>query len=281
MTVQAYRPAPEALRPHVRSLWYVRGAPERRYERILPQPVAHLIVNLSEPYRLLSRGGEEVGEPFAGAFVSGLQREYLVIENPDELWQCGAEIAPAGLAGLLSVPPVALAGRVRDADGIIAGSAAWRERLQAAGEGDVDGDATLDVLESLLLDALGSADQPDPVAVAALARLDEDPDLPIAALADAIGIGGTRLVERFRAAVGIPPKPYADLVRFARFLAAIPFDVPEPRWSELVAGTGYYDQPHFIRSFKRYTGYTPTQYLEGIRRFGADWPSFVPMDEPA
>ena len=39
-----------------------------RYERIVPIPAVHLIVNLSgEPYRVLRRGGEEVGDTLAMA----------------------------------------------------------------------------------------------------------------------------------------------------------------------------------------------------------------------
>jgi AraC-like DNA-binding protein len=271
----AYRPAPPALRSVVRSLWFHEQAPVRRYERILPQPVAHLIVNLSDPYRLLTRGGEWVGEPFRAAFVSGLQPEYLVIENPDWLWQCGAELEPAGIAALVSAAPADLAARVRDADALIAGSDGWRDALRAA---DRDPESTLDVLTDLLVAALRPAFEPDPFVTDALARLDADPDLPIARLASDLGLSHEQLIRRFRDKVGVTPKTYADLARFSHFLNAIPFD-SVPTWSELVAATGYHDQPHFIRSFKRYTGYTPSQYLAGVREHGAEFPSFVPMDE--
>ena len=271
----AYRPAPPELRPFVRSLWFNEAPPVRRYERILPQPVAHVIVNLSEPYRLLARGGEWIGDPFRAAFVSGLQLEYLVIENPGHLWQCGAELEPAGLAALVSIPPADLTGRVRDADTLIAGSSSWRSTLQAA---DRDAERTLDLLTGLV----GAAVRPnftiDPVVADGLARLDADPDLPIAALAAELGVSHVRLIARFRDGLGVAPKTYADLARFSLFLNAIPFD-DVPTWSELVATTGYHDQPHFIRSFKRYTGYTPSQYLAGVRTYGAEFPSFQPMEQ--
>lgn len=271
----AYRPSPPALRSVVRSLWFHEAAPVRRYERILPQPVAHLVVNLADPYRLLTRGGEWVGDPFRAAFVSGLQPEYLVIENPDWLWQCGAELEPAGVAALVSVAPVELAARVRDADDLIAGSTGWRDTLRAA---DRDPEQTLDVLTGLLEAAVRPGFAIDPIVRHALGRLDSDPDLPIARLASDLDLSHDRLIRRFRAGVGVTPKTYADLVRFSHFLNAIPFD-DVPTWSELVAATGYHDQPHFIRSFKRYTGYTPSRYLAGVREYGAQFPSFQPMDE--
>ncbi|GHF05197.1 helix-turn-helix domain-containing protein [Pseudolysinimonas yzui] len=271
----AYRPAPPALRSVVRSLWFNEDPPRRRYERILPQPVAHVIINLSDPYRLLTRGGEWVGEPFRAAFVSGLQPEYLVIENPEWLWQCGAELEPAGLAALVSMPPSELTARVRDADDIITGSAGWRDALRAA---DHDPERTLDVLTELLEAALRPDVTIDADVREGLARLEADPDLPIARLASDLGLTHAHLIRRFRAAIGVAPKTYADLTRFSHFLNAIPFDAV-PTWSELVAATGYHDQPHFIRCFKRYTGYTPSRYLAGVREYGAEFPSFQPMDE--
>ncbi|WP_235564621.1 DUF6597 domain-containing transcriptional factor [Arthrobacter sp. Soil762] len=51
-------PAPARLQPYVSRFWFVRGAPRAKYEKILPGPSAHLILNLSSPYRLI--------DPFAG-----------------------------------------------------------------------------------------------------------------------------------------------------------------------------------------------------------------------
>lgn len=261
------------LAPFVRSFWFVRGAPVRRYERILPQAVAHLIVNLSEPYRLLTRGGEVIGQPFTGAFLSGLQREYLVIENPETLWQCGAELTPAGVAAFTTTPLVDLTDRVRDARPLIPWSDEWRDRLRAAG----DADDTLEVLQQLLRSARRRDVEIDERVAQAVARLDADPDIPIASLAAELGMSSGGLTALFRRGVGTTAKVYADLARFVGFLAGIPFDAV-PTWSELVARSGYYDQAHFIRSFKRYTGVTPSQYLDGIREFGAEYPSFLPVD---
>jgi AraC-like DNA-binding protein len=261
------------LAPFVRSLWFVRGAPVRRYERILPQAVAHLIVNLSDPYRLLTRGGSDVGEPFTGAFLSGLQREYLVIENPDTLWQCGAELTPAGVAAFTTTPLRDLTDRVQDAAPILRWSDGWRGRLQQTATAD---DA-LEVLQQLLRSVRRPEFAIEERVARAVTRLDEDPDIPIAALATEVGLSSGGFAALFRRGVGMTPKAYADLARFVGFLRRIPFD-DVPRWGDLVAGSGYYDQAHFIRSFKRYAGVTPSQYLEGIREFGAEYPSFLPMD---
>lgn len=261
------------LAPFVRSFWFVRGAPVRRYERILPQAVAHLIVNLSDPYRLLTRGGTAVGRPFTGAFVSGLQREYLIIENPDTLWQCGAELTPAGVAAFTMTPLRDLTDRVQDAGPILRWSDGWRDRLRETATAD---DA-LEVLQQLLRTVHRRDFAVDARVARAVGRLDEDPDIPIAALAHEVGLSSGGLAGLFRRGVGTTPKAYADLARFVGFLRRIPFD-DVPRWGDLVAASGYYDQAHFIRSFKRYAGVTPSQYLEGIREFGADYPSFLPVE---
>lgn len=263
------------LAPHIRAVWYLETPPERPYERILPQPAAHLIVNLSTPYQLVRHGDERMRVPFAGAFVSGLQREHLVIENPPTIRQCGAELAPAGIGALGPGVAARIAGRVVDAAEVIAAAGTWRGELLAASAPE----AALDAFVKLLADVLADAAPANPVAVAACAAIDADPDLPIAELAHQLGVTQARLLADVRAACGIPPKAYADLVRFRRFVDAIPFDGAAPRWADLVAATGYYDQPHFIRSFKRFTGYTPSAYYAGVSRYGREFALFVPNDD--
>ena len=76
------------------------------------------------------------------------------------------------------------------------------------------------------------------------------------------------------------PKVFADIVRFRQFVAALPLDGPMPPWSEFVGASGYYDQPHFIRVFRAFTGFTPSRYLEIVARYGTDYAAFVPLDTP-
>ena len=52
------RTAPPELEGIVSRLWVLETTPLRRFEKILPQPSAHLIVNLSTPYRLFDRRGQ-------------------------------------------------------------------------------------------------------------------------------------------------------------------------------------------------------------------------------
>jgi AraC-like DNA-binding protein len=41
----------------------------------------------------------------------------------------------------------------------------------------------------------------------------------------------------------------------------------------------YYDQPHLIRVFKRFSGFTPTEYLHVVQSYGAEYATFVPLEE--
>ena len=79
--------------------------------------------------------------------------------------------------------------------------------------------------------------------------------------------------------VGVGPRGFAELVRFHRFILGLPIGSRLPSWADLVAESPYYDQPHFIRAFRRFSGYTPVEYLARVVEFGPDAASFVPLDE--
>ena len=153
---------------------------------------------------------------------------------------------------------------------MLSGSAQLRDRLTGLPPA-----AALDELERFLT-ALRHG-EPDPLVVAACRAVDADTDVEIADLARSLGIGHTTLIARFRRSCGITPKAYADVVRFHRFLTGLPLDGPMPTWTELVASTSWYDQSHFIHTFKRFTGFTPARYLEIVGARGRDYASFVPL----
>ena len=59
------------------------------------------------------------------------------------------------------------------------------------------------------------------------------------------------------------PKLFLRVQRFHRLLARVS-RASEVQWTEIATGHGYYDQPHFIRDFRDFTGMTPSIYL--VRR---------------
>ena len=113
----------------------------------------------------------------------------------------------------------------------------------------------------------------------AWAGIQKDPDAPIPLIAAAAGTSHHRLIDEFRTWCGVTPKTYADIVRFRQFIDTLPLQGPMPSWAELVATSGYYDQPHFIRVFRAFTGLSPTRYLDIVARYGPEYAAFVPLAE--
>lgn len=274
-----------ALDGVVRSLWLVRGVAEHRLERIFPMPFAHVIVNLSDPYRATDPLTGVASGPLAAVFCSGLQSHFTLSENPAALFNLGAVIEPDAI-GRLGLEPALVTGRVVNVDAVLPDVARFRASALAAvldtAAGGVDderreaGEILLEGLDAALVMSLrGGA--PDDVVRRAVALLDEHPSRSVASVAAECDLSHKSLIERFRRATGVTPKFYATVVRFYRLIDELPLgdDVP---WADLAAATGYYDQSHVIRTFKAFTGFTPQDYYRIARTHGRDSARFVPVD---
>ncbi len=60
--------------------------------------------------------------------------------------------------------------------------------------------------------------------------------------------------------VGSNPKEYIRIIRFQRALFVLQNNT-DISMTQLAYECGYYDQPHLIREFKSFSGYTPKEYL--------------------
>lgn len=71
----------------------------------------------------------------------------------------------------------------------------------------------------------------------------------------------------FRDHLGISPKTLANIVRFQSFYRAWANAKTGDFYKDLLDNQ-YYDQAHFIKEFKRFTGYSPRQYAKERNEFG-------------
>ncbi|MCB5273034.1 hypothetical protein BJG92_00546 [Arthrobacter sp. SO5] len=274
-------PAPPALQPFVAAFWLVRGEPAARYEKILPGPSSHLVLNLSEPYRVIEPfrrgpGPDGPGRPAAtemtAGFHAGLQRSFLISENPERIFNIGAVLAPFGLPAFTAEPPAALQGRVVDADLIFPGFSGLRAELR-----DPTPAQAFAALGAFLTDRLRGAYRSDERAVSAVAALTTE-DVRVGVLAGRLGVSESTLERIMARECGVGPKAYADVCRFHRFVTAastLPKGAAAGR--ELLALADYYDQPHLIRAFRRFAGYTPSEYLRVVYEYGPEFATFVPL----
>ncbi|MFE4195835.1 DUF6597 domain-containing transcriptional factor [Paenarthrobacter sp. NPDC056912] len=270
-------PAPPGLQPFVTQLWFIRAQPQARYEKILPGPAAHLILNLSDPYRLISPA-ENAAEPTATevstGFYAGLQRSYLVSENPDQIFNVGARLTPFGLAAFTNQPPSGFQNRVVDAESVFPGFTELRSQLTDAEPGQA-----FAALTTFLQQQIRPDYRADPRAVKGVETLARE-DKEVNVLASELGISTSTLERIMMRDCGTTAKAYSDVCRFNRIVtqaAALPKGSVPGR--ELLHLADYYDQPHLIRAFRRFSGFTPTEYLHVVQSYGAEYAIFVPVED--
>lgn len=71
-----------------------------------------------------------------------------------------------------------------------------------------------------------------------------------------VGLSQRQLSRRFQEKIGLSPKVFLSVSRFVRSLAQLK-KYPHISLTEVACRSGYYDQAHFIRDYKIYTGYAP------------------------
>ncbi|MFC9019192.1 helix-turn-helix domain-containing protein, partial [Streptomyces albidoflavus] len=90
----------------------------------------------------------------------------------------------------------------------------------------------------------------------------------VGALAGELGWSRRYLTERFRGELGLSPKTFARVLRFAHAHELAVVGDPLP-WGEVAAVSGYADQAHLVREWREFTGRSPTAWRRGEVLLGA------------
>ena len=84
-------------------------------------------------------------------------------------------------------------------------------------------------------------------------------NIRIKELLSELHISQSAFEKRFRKAVGASPKKFASIVRFKNTICN--YD-PKKSLTNLGYETGFYDQAHFIKEFKNFTGDSPDIFFK-------------------
>lgn len=98
------------------------------------------------------------------------------------------------------------------------------------------------------------------LADAAVSLLHQPLTASIKGLANQLRVSERHLEIQFKKYVGLSPKTYSLIVRFKRMEQQLQAK-STVSWQQLGFANDYYDQNHFIKDFRRFTGHTPSDYL--------------------
>jgi AraC-like DNA-binding protein len=84
-----------------------------------------------------------------------------------------------------------------------------------------------------------------------------------------------RHIERtFNEYIGINPKKFGNTLKLHQFLRLLKYTSRLNNFTSLCYEAGYADQSHLIKEFRKYTGITPTQYLNNTNRLAVNFLEF-------
>lgn len=269
-------PAPPLDR-FIDDIYCLTGVPRHRRMNVPPMPSAHLFVNVGGPVRVWDSDPSVPPAVFTDGWFMGVWTRRFLVEYPTRVRVVGVHFKPWGISPFVDMPATELRNRWVPVDAV------WRrssDRIRNQIGGIASATEALRVLEHELRSRLAEAPSRGlDLVVRTGGRLETSHGaVAVGALTDAAGVSGNHLAAQFKSHVGVTPKRVARIYRFARLILSV--DVVRPvDWSELAQTAGYFDQAHFIREFKDFTGHTPTGYLALRRRFPAE-PGFAPDSGP-
>jgi len=242
-----------ALRRHIRTLtgWHERAdGPVVRDE--LPGGRVVLVVSFGPRMDI-------DGRRFT-SFAAGLHDAPAHTEHDGFGHGIQAYLTPLGARRFFGMPMGELTSRVVELEDLMGPCAAeLAERLAGAS----DWAARLDLFERAIARRVLAAPPVAPELEWAWARLlESDGSLPVGSLAAELGWSRRHLTARVREELGMPPKAIARILRFERAVERLRAG---DDLAALALEAGYYDQAHFNRDFRAFTGTTPTAYLPSVQ----------------
>lgn len=253
------------LRPHsileetVKCFWtHEADYSASTVQDIPPDGCVELIFNFGSPYHLLTTTPPRA---LSTAVMVGFQKEAIPIRVDGTVRVVAARLFAWGALTLLHEGMNASSGAVM---ALGTGWDALVDRLRTeVAQGNYE-KAALTLQDFLIQKALSRSYDAKLVRTAAKLLYHTKGQCRVEELADYCHASVRQLERGFQRIVGVSPKFFARTLRFERAQRRLMME-PELDLTTLAYDCGYFDQAHFIKDFKAFTGKTPSEYASEMR----------------
>lgn len=244
-----------ALQPYIRHFVISENDATSHYK---VYPGAGLVAGFQYKGRLHNLT-EQDNATLATAGITGMTDQYMIFGNQGPVGTVLVYFTDTGLAHFTALPVHELFNQCISLDSIFSTTHLrhTEERLSSA-HTDLQ---RINIIERFFL-ALLKDIQTDQLILEAIRMIyDSKGTIRIKELHTKLLISQSPFEKRFRRLVGASPKKFASIVRFNAVLKAMK---EHASMTSLGFEHEFFDQAHFIRSFKQFTGETPEKFKEGL-----------------
>ncbi len=250
------------LKKYVDCYWYLQSDRSFDAELCLPDGAPSLILSLQNPYQRKNDGKAFTEKVLpAGIAFQGAKSVRITHEPPISV--LAVRFRPYGLYYLCGICMTDLLG-FTPLKYVFPGISDEMEEHVFQATSIFEKIRALEKFLSRMLPVKQSVDLPLERAVE-LIELNNG-NISIDKIRQAVFVEKSTLEKKFKEKVGLSPKTYGNIIRFNQALLGICQGKENQRLTDLAYQYGYYDQSHFIRSFKNITGLSPHQFIRSNKQ---------------
>lgn len=240
------------LSTYIECYWVVESDQPPHTQKIIPDGFPEMIFHYGDPYEI-NLGGtwEQQGK----ALIAGQISQHFLLRNTGYSKMLGLKFRPAAIGQLFCIDMCLLLDKVLNLQTLLDG------HFQFLIEAPWNAENPAGAIQQIERYLLGHAqNKPEPIASAAADAIHQTGGtMSIATLCTQLEVSERTLERSFKKYIGMAPKYYARIIRFNRIFELL--QNKNLNWADLVYESGYYDQSHFIRDFKKFSGEDPSRYV--------------------
>ncbi|MBA3945224.1 MAG: AraC family transcriptional regulator [Herpetosiphonaceae bacterium] len=266
MHLRRLQPHP-LLVPHIEDIWAFEsadGLPPGDLRTIVPNGKPKVIMPYLGAIHSVS-DGQAVRHDSSAMMVVGIMTTPVLLDGPGAVGIIGIQLKPASAYRLLGVSQHELTNSIHPFDDLL--ERRERELHNAIGAAETV-EQKVALIQALFIQRLSGSVHRHTMIDQALQMIEVHTGrIPMNDLCRSLGYSRRYLDMLFAEYVGISPKLVARIVRFQHFYQ---------RWGQGATFKQfscdmfdyYYDQPHFIKEFKQFTGHAPVAFAQQHNEVG-------------
>ena len=255
MRYQEYKP-PIELASWIKLFWVFESRSNDPVpETIVADGFPELIIHFRSPFAEVDRAGHLLRQPVA--IACGQLTGPLVLHSSLDAGMIGIRFQPSGMAPFLSTPMQALTdARVPATDLFADVDQLMDEVVESSNDAQ-----RIAACNRFLLRSIDPDRENICVRRALESIMHARGSISVESLSTLVGMSRRSLELAFQREVGTSPKMYCRITRFRHLYDAVSENSPSVDWVQVALDSGFFDQSHLIRDFRRFAGASPISFL--------------------